>query len=198
MRPIINLRRQTSSSFMILTFPLGPCGPLAPLAPLGDREKARTGNTSRERLPPRPSPPEPQLMPGAMSDGDDHQPPQDDRQRERSRSRDRVHPHAQVPQVQIQFPRLHQLDHHHQLNREVAPEETKDPDRVSGYFHIHLRIPASSHNLLYLLRELSKPRLWQLGAQMKLQQPWIHKIAVSDRSRSSQEQESSRRQGLKI
>ena len=98
MRPIINLRRQTSSSFMILTFPLGPCGPLAPLAPLGDREKARTGNTSRERLPPRPSPPEPQLMPGAMSDGDDHQPPQDDRQRERSRSRDRVHPHAQVPQ----------------------------------------------------------------------------------------------------
>ena len=33
-----------------------------------------------------------------MSDGDDDQPPQDERQRDRSRSRERVHPHVQVPQ----------------------------------------------------------------------------------------------------
>ena len=63
----------------------------------------RTRNTSRERLPLRPSPLEPQLIPGAMSDGDDDQPPQDERLRELSRFRDRVHLHAQVPQVpQIQ------------------------------------------------------------------------------------------------
>ena len=34
-----------------------------------------------------------------MSDGDDDQPPQDERRRERFRSRERVHPHAHVPQA---------------------------------------------------------------------------------------------------
>ena len=33
-----------------------------------------------------------------MSDGDDKQPPKEERQRERSRSRERVHLRAQVPQ----------------------------------------------------------------------------------------------------
>ena len=60
----------------------------------------------------------------------------------------------QTRTCQIWTPHHHQLDHHHQLNREVAPEETKDRDRVSEYLHIHLR-----------------------RTQMKIQQPWIHKIA---------------------
>ena len=75
------------------------------------------------------------------------------------------------------IPHHHQLDHHHQLNREVAPEEKKDLDRVSEYLHFHLRMPASSRNLLYILLELSRFRLWQLRAQMKIQQLWINNIA---------------------
>ena len=64
------------------------------------------------------------------------------------------------------------MDHNHQLNREVAPEEIKDLDRVSECLHIHPRMPASS------------------------QQPRIQKNRVSDRSRSPQgQEEGSRRQG---
>ena len=72
-------------------------------------------------------------------------------------------------------PHHHQVDHHHQLIREFAPEKMKDQDRVSECLHIHPRTPVNSHNLLYLLPEFS--RLWQLRAQMKIQQPWIHKMA---------------------
>ena len=68
-------------------------------------------------------------------------------------------------------------DHHHQMNREVDPEEMKDLDRVSEHLHICPRLLAGSHNLLYFLLEFSRPRLWQLRAQMKIQQLWIHKIA---------------------
>ena len=59
-----------------------------------------TGNKLRERLHPRPSQPQPRLIPVPLSDGeyDDGQPPQGARQRQRSRSRDRVHRHEQVPQ----------------------------------------------------------------------------------------------------
>ena len=77
------------------------------------------------------------------------------------------------------IPHHHQLDHCHQLNREVAPpEETNDLDRVSEDLHIHPRMPASSHNLLYLLPEFRRPRPWQLRAQMKIQHTRIHKIAL--------------------
>ena len=90
--------------------PSGPPGlppgwPPAPPPAGGERERARILDPSRERLPQRPSTPEPQLIPIPMSDGDDDQPPQDGRQRQnqRSRSRERVHPHAQAPRVpQIQ------------------------------------------------------------------------------------------------
>ena len=61
-------------------------------SPAGDRERVGPGNASRERLPLRPSSPEPPIH-----DDDDDQPPQEERQRGRSRSRERVHPHAQVP-----------------------------------------------------------------------------------------------------
>ena len=60
-------------------------------------------NTSRERLPLQPSPPEPQHIPIPMSDGYYDQPSQDERQRERSRSCERVNAGAQGPQIpQIQ------------------------------------------------------------------------------------------------
>ena len=71
--------------------------PPAP-SPAGDRERVGPESTSRERLPLRPSSPEPQLIPIPVNDGDDDQPTQAERQRRRSRSRERRHPHAQVPQ----------------------------------------------------------------------------------------------------
>ena len=87
--------------------PFGPSGPLAhvpephespdspglppglppgwPPAPsrAGGRERVGTGNTSRERLHPRPTPPEPQLIPVLISDreDDDDQPTQGERKK---------------------------------------------------------------------------------------------------------------------
>ena len=111
----------------------GPCGPPAPPqppgspgspglppgrppapSPAGDRERVGLGNTWRERLPLRPSPPEPQLIPFPISDDDDDQPPQEERQRKRSRSRERVLPHAQVPQ-----------------EPQIQPMVTPEPDGIS-------------------------------------------------------------------
>ena len=154
----------------------------------------RTGNSSRERLHPRPAPPEPQLIPIPMTDGDDDQPPQRERQRQRSRSREYIltykcHRYQKFNQrllqnqmmmyqmriLQLLTPHNHHLDHHNQLNRGSASEETKDLDRVSEDLHIHPRMPASSHNLLHLLQDFSRHR--QLRAKMKIQQLWIHEIA---------------------
>ena len=68
--------------------------PAAP-SPAGGTERVGTGNTSRERLHPRRTPPEPQLTQIPMSDCDDDQSPQ--------RSREEIHPHVQVPpEPQIQ------------------------------------------------------------------------------------------------
>ena len=83
--------------------------------------------------------------------------------RERSRSRERVHPHAQVPQEPQTQPLVNQepddvsdedfsdmnpssptTGHHHQLNREVAQEETRDLDRLS----LHIRRRAERVNRL--------------------------------------------------
>ena len=113
--------------------PFGPCGPSEPPrppeppgrpglpagwppapSPAGGKEKVGHRKNSLERLPLRPSPPEPQLIPIPMNDDDDDQPPQKERQRERSRSGDRVHPHAQVPQVP-----------------QIQPMFTPEPDDVS-------------------------------------------------------------------
>ena len=76
---------------------LPPGWPPAP-SPAGDGERVGPESTSRERLPLRPSSPEPQLIPIPVNDGDDDQPTQAERQRRRSTSRERRHPHAQVPQ----------------------------------------------------------------------------------------------------
>ena len=113
MRPIIHLRHQTLISLTILTFPLvHKVHHLLNLRHLLDLrqdglqlhhllvvERARTGDTPRERLHPRSEQQEPQLIPIPMSDGDDDQPPRDEKRRERYRSRERVYPHAQKPHV---------------------------------------------------------------------------------------------------
>ena len=68
--------------------PPGPPGPPGPPpgwppapSPIGDGERVGPESTSRERLPLRPSPPEPQLIRTPMNDGDDDQSPQEERQR---------------------------------------------------------------------------------------------------------------------
>ena len=68
--------------------------------------------------------------------------------------------------LQLSIPHHHQPDHRHQLNREVAPEVNRDPDRVSEHLHIQPRKPARSHNQLYLLPQFSRSSLWQLRVQM--------------------------------
>ena len=89
--PVIRLRQ---NSLMILMFLLGqverpgPPGPPGqpglpsgwpPLpSPAGDRERVGPESTSRERIPLRPSSPEPQLIPIPVNDGDDDQPPQEE------------------------------------------------------------------------------------------------------------------------
>ena len=127
-----------------------------------------------------------------MNDDDDDQSPQEERQRRRSRSRERVHPHAQVPQEPQTQPMVspeadevsdeefsdvneslnhQQLDHHHQLNKEVVPKETKDLDRC----------------------ERAPPRSSSQNADED-SAPVDPQNRVHDRSRSPQEQEESRRQ----
>ena len=151
-----------------------------------------------------------------MSDGkDDDQPPQGERQRQRSRSRERENPHVPVPQEpliqpmgtpepdddksDVDFtiinPSSLSAGPPPSAEQKISPEETKDLDRVSEYLQIHPRMLASSLNLLFLFPKFSRSRLWQLRAQVKIQQLWIHKNRVSDHSRSPQDQEDSRRQG---
>ena len=148
---------------------------LPPAPPPAGRQRTRAVDQSRERSRPRSPSPQPQLFHIPMSDGDDDQPPQTGRQRQRSRSSERSYPRAQVPkglQVQpmiIQEPvtdpdedpavviPYHQPDLHLQLSNEIAPEDNKDPVRVSvhlnEHLHIHLHSLASCPDMLYLLPE---------------------------------------------
>ena len=90
MRPIIRLRQP----LVILIQPPKPPEPPGPPdsppgwppAPsrAGERERVGLRSPSRERLPCRPSQPEPQLSPIPMNDSDDDQPPPDERSRGRS------------------------------------------------------------------------------------------------------------------
>ena len=100
---------------------------------------------------------------------------------------DRVHPHAQVPQVpQIQpmfTPEPDDVsDEDFTDGNPSSPSAGPPPSAVCRgrsrreHLHMHHHMPVSSHNLLYLPPEFSRPRLWQLRAQMKIQQPWIHKM----------------------
>ena len=91
------------------------------------------------------------------------------------------------------------IPHNHQLNKGTAPEDTKYPDQVSEYIHVHAHLSTttacctsssknfaesgnsdwrwkfSNNSLLYLLlQEYSRTR--QLRLKMKIQQPWIHRI----------------------
>ena len=58
--------------------PPEPPGPPDP-SPAGDRERMEPGSPSRDRVPLRPSQRGPQLIPTLMNDGDDDQPPQEER-----------------------------------------------------------------------------------------------------------------------
>ena len=113
MRPVIRLRQ---NSLMILMFFLDQVD-LQNLQDLLDRQDRLAHHqdglqlhhllvtekewvherASRERLPLRPSPPEPQLIPIPLKNDNNNHPPLEQRQRRRSRSRERVYPHAQVP-----------------------------------------------------------------------------------------------------
>ena len=159
----------------------------------------------------------PQLIPGAMGDGDDDQPPQDERQRELSRFRDRVHLHAQVPQVP-------------QIQPMVTPEPADKPDEDST--DVNPSSPSAGPPPLAEQRgrsrrkerSRSRERVLPHSSSNASQQPQravppsgaqqTQTLAirdsdedsatvdpqnrVSDRSRSSQEQESSRRKGPKF
>ena len=78
--------------------------------------------------------------------------------------------------LRLLIPYHHQLDHCHQLNRGISPEEPKDLDHVSEYTHVHPRMLANNNSLLYLFhREYS--RIWFLRVKMKIRQPWwVHRI----------------------
>ena len=117
-----------------------------------DRERVGHESASRERLPPRPSPPEPQLIPIPLKNNNNNHPPLNkngdglDRVSEFTVMRKFHWNHKlnlwllqKLRTFQKWIPHHQQLDHHHQLNREVAQEETRDLDRKSEYLHFHLR-----------------------------------------------------------
>ena len=205
MTPIIHLRQ---NSLMILTFLLDQVGlrnsldlldlqdrlapgwPPAP-SPAGDRERVGPESASRERLPLRPSPPEPQLIPTPMNDGDDDQPQQEERQRRRSRSRERENPHAQVPQ-----------------EPQTRPLVTPEADEVSDqdFSDMNPSSPATGpppsaeqrRRSRRDERSRSRERTPPLSSSQKVDEDSATvdpQNRVSDRSRSPQEQEGSRRQG---
>ena len=192
--------------------PFGPSGPPGPLGPPGlpgppdlttrmasssdhllvIEKEWHLESTSRERLPLRPSPPESQLIPIPMKwwrrwsattrrettwDGPDRMSEKNPHAQAATRTANSTFAWSrtlmmyQMRTSQIWIPHHHQLTCHHQLDREVAPEETRDPDRVSE----HLHYPSSQD-------------ADEDSATVDLQN------RVSDRSRSPQEQEGSRRQ----
>ena len=82
-----------------------------------------------------------------------------------------------IPQLWIPHP---QPESHLQLSNEIAPEDNKDPDRVSVHFneHIHLHNLASSPNMMYLLLENLRLSLWPVRIQMENQKLWNHSAAL--------------------
>ena len=202
MRPVIRLRQ---NFLMILRFLLDQMDLLDLLdrqdrlahhqdglqlhQPAGDRERMGPRNASCERLPLRPSSPEPRLIPISMNDGDG-QPPQEERQRWRSRSRERVYPHAQVPQ-----------------EPQIQPLITPEPDDVSGknFSEMNPSSPAigpppsaeqrgrSRRNERYRSLERTPPHSSSQDADED-SATVDPQNRVSDRSRSPQEQEASRGQ----
>ena len=147
-----------------------PCLPAAP-SPAGDRERVETGYTMRERLHlhPRPSRlslnlPKYQWVMAQMMMIRHH------RERGKYNGLDRVIEYIltyqchrnhkfnqwllqdqmmryQMRILRLMIPYHHQLDHYHQLNRGIAPEEPKDLDHVSEFFHVHPRMLANNNSL---------------------------------------------------
>ena len=132
--------------------------------------------------------------------------------------RERLHPHAQaphVPRIQLtvtpetddvtsedfhrcETPHHHQLDHDRQLNRKVAPEEIKDPDLVSECLHIHLHSDSQQPQFVMPPSEVQQTQTLATQGSDEDSATADPQNRVSDRSRSSQEQEGSRRQGPQI
>ena len=165
---------------------LPPGWPPAP-SPAGNREKVRAGN-GRFHL--RSPPPELQLIPIPMSDGDDKPPQQHERQRRRSISRERVHSHAQVLQVP-----------------QIQPVVTPEPGDVSdGVFTAterdegstsRERVPPHSSSHASQLPPSSVQQTQTLATQGADEESAAvdPQNRVSSRTRSPKEQEGSRRQG---
>ena len=193
-----------------------PVRPPAP-SPASDRERVRTGKMLCGRLHPRSAPPEPQLIPIPMSDGDDDQPPQERRRGERSRSRERVHPHALAPQV----PQIQPLvtpepdDISDEDFTDVTPSSpsagppplAEQRGRSRGEERSRSREQVPPHSSSHATQQ-PQPAVPPSGAQQTqtlATQDSDEDSAtvdpqnrVSDRSRSSQEQEGTRRQGPQI
>ena len=67
--------------------------------------------------------------------------------------------------LRLLVPHHHQLDYHHQLNKGIVPEGSKDLGHVSEYIHVHPRMLVNNNILLYhLLQEYSRIR--QLRAKI--------------------------------
>ena len=209
--------------------PFGPCGPPAPPgpheppgspglppgwpstpSPAGGRERVGTENTSRERLHPRPSPPEPQLIPIPLSDGEDDQPPLEERQQERSRSRERVHPYVQVPQVPQIQPMVTPVSDDDDvsekdftaMNPPPPSADQRSRSRRDGKLKSRERVPphSSSHASQQPQLVVPPPGVQQtqtLATQGADEEPATvdPQNVVSDHSRSPQDQEDSQRHG---
>ena len=167
---------------------------------------------------PRPSPPKPQTILIPVSDGDDDQPPQEERQRERSRSRERVHPHVQVPQVpQIQptvtpEPDDGESEEDFTAMNPSSPSagprpsiEQRGRSRRNERSSSHVRLPPRSSSHAGQHRQPVAPpsgvQQTQTLATLCADEDSATvdpRNRVSDRSRSPQEQEGSRKQGPQI
>ena len=55
--------------------------------------------------------------------------------------------------LRMLIPHPHQLDHYHQLNRGIAPEDLKDLDHASEYIHVHPHMRVNNNSLLYLFHQ---------------------------------------------
>ena len=159
---------------------------------------------------PRPSPPEPEHIPIPISDGADDQPPQDgkQRQRQRCRSRERVNLHVQVPQE----PEFHPVvtpepdddisdEDFAIVDSSLPSAEQGNRSRRSERSRSRVRVPPRSSSDT---SQQPQPVVPPSGVQQtQATQGEDHDDAatvdpqnrVSDRSRSPQEQEDSRRQG---
>ena len=115
---------------------------LPPGPPPAGGERTRAVDQSRERSRPRSPLPDPQLIHIPMSDGNDDQPPQTGRQGTIQVVSDHILTHNYLRNRKYNL--HHQRDSDLQLSNEIAPEDKKDPDRVSIHLNAHPNAPSQS------------------------------------------------------